>query len=327
MTTQLTHRERILRAIEYQDVDRMPTCFRAEPLVIDLLKKEFNLKDELDIIRYFDADAVHAVIKYKPDYKLPEKVFSEDATVEDIERHPWSAKDAIDIEKSIQEAEEKRRTGLAVYGGAWASLFTNSRRLMGEENFLISTIAKPDVVTRLVERLADHYLETNEIYFSKCAKDIDIFYMGSDFGTQISLFISRDMFVQFFKPHFKRLTNHAKGFGLKVMFHTCGAVSGLIPDLIDCGIDILDPVQASATGMAPSDLAGPFKGKIVFHGGISTQTTLPFGKPADVRNDVIHAIRTLGRTGYIPCPDQNIVENTPVENITTMFRTITEYRA
>lgn len=239
-----------------------------------------------------------------------------------MERIKWPGRDFVDIEANVKAAKEARETGLAVYGGGWASLFTNSRSIMGEEHLLISLIDNPELVSTLIERLTDFYIDVNEVYFQVCSKYIDVFYFGSDFGTQNSMFISREMFCKFFKPNFKRLVEHAKGFGLKVMYHTCGAVTSITNDLIDCGIDILDPVQVSAAGMEPALLAEKFKGRIAFHGGISTQTTLPFGTPEEVRDEMIRLINTLGPTGLIAGPDQDMIGDIPLENIEMMFRTI-----
>jgi uroporphyrinogen decarboxylase len=184
---------------------------------------------------------------------------------------------------------------------------------------------EPDLIARIVERATDCYLEVNEAIFSRRACDLDVFYFGSDFGTQRSLFISADLFRRFFKPHMARLAAHAKGYGLPVIFHTCGAVSEIIPDLIECGIDVLDPVQASARGMAPRELV-QFRGQIAFHGGISTQTTLPHGGPEQVKGEVRDAIAALGPTGFICGPDQEMIGDTPVGNIVAMYEAIREPR-
>jgi uroporphyrinogen decarboxylase len=106
------------------------------------------------------------------------------------------------------------------------------------------------------------------------------------------------------------------------MFHTCGAVSEIIPDLIECGIDVLDPVQASAAGMAPESLAARFRGRIAFHGGISTQTLLPHGTPGAVRAEVRRTIAALGPTGYICGPDQWMMADIPVENMMAMYEAV-----
>jgi uroporphyrinogen decarboxylase len=105
------------------------------------------------------------------------------------------------------------------------------------------------------------------------------------------------------------------------MFHTCGAVFDIIPDLIECGVDILDPVQTGAEGMSPEALAA-FKGRIAFHGGVGTQATLPFGTPDDVEGEVARLIKTLGPHKIIIAPDQDMVGDVPAENITALFNAV-----
>jgi len=140
------------------------------------------------------------------------------------------------------------------------------------------------------------------------------------------MFVSPAMFRRVFKPHLARLASQAKGFGLKVMFHTCGAISPIIPDLVECGIDVLDPVQVSARSMDPASLDARHKGTIAFHGGISTQTTLPFGTPEQVRQEVESTIATLGPLGYISGPDQHMIGDVPFENIVAMYEAICAYQ-
>jgi uroporphyrinogen decarboxylase len=355
MTALLGHRERVMRTLEYRDIDRIPFYFRADTLIIERLKKRYGLKDTYGIIGYFDADAVRTRISFKKgcctdvdengiyydifgnktkvvqygdisSEGIIKPILADAEAVDDIYSIRWPDSSILDLEESLKHVQFAHSTGLAVYGGAWASIFTEARNMMGEEKFFISMYEDPGVVSALVDRITDFYLDVNRVYFDTCAKYLDIFYLGSDFGTQKSLFISRDLFCRFFKPNIKRLADQAKNYGLKVMFHTCGAVSEIIQDLIDCGIDILDPVQVSAAGMSPSDLAAKYKNKIVFHGGISTQTTLPFGSMEDVREEVTNTVDTLGPLGFIAAPDQEMIGDTPAENMEKMFDTIRNYK-
>ena len=316
MARDLGHRRRVLRAIEHQDLDRVPCFFSAEPEVEERVLAAFGLKECLDIIRFFDADTIQVTAYCAP----PD--LTEVETAEDADRLAWPDRTCFDLDAHAERVRDARATGLAVLGGAWATIFTGPRRAMGEAKYLMAVMDQPDLIARVTERITDCYLDINDAIFSACADSIDVFFFGSDFGAQRSLFIGRDSFVRFFKPHMTRLAKHAKGFGLKVMFHTCGAVSEIIPDLIECGIDALDPVQVSARGMQPDALAREFRGRIAFHGGISTQTTLPFGTPEQVREEVKRAIAALGPTGYICGPDQSMIGDTPTDNMVAMYEAI-----
>ena len=355
MAAGLGHRERVLRSLERRDIDRVPVYFRAEPPVRERLKKELSLKSERELAAHFGSDSVQLPVRYyherfrrsaDPRYFFDmfgnkyQRAFCGEQAIEavvepvlqgaespaDLERVVWPEAGLIDMKLSKLEAREARESGLAVYGGVWASIFTQSRAMLGEEDYLMALLVNPGLISALVERLTDCYLELDRAYLDTCGKYLDVLVLSSDFGTQDSLFISPEMFRAFFKPNLKRLAGLGKSYGLKVFYHTCGAVVPLIPDLIDCGIDILDPVQVSAAGMSPENLARSFKGRIAFHGGISTQTTLPKARPEEVREEVRRTISTLGPLGYIVCPDQDLMGDIPTVNIEALYQAAREYK-
>ena len=312
----LGHRERVLRVIDHREVDRVPCFFLAEPEVEARVARDLGVDGRLGITRHFDADTIQVTAYFAP----PDLTQVE--TVADLDRLSWPGRESFDLQGYVERVREARETGLGVLGGAWATIFTGPRRAMGEAKYLMAMVDQPDLIARITERITDAYLEINEAIFRECAGSIDLFYFGSDFGAQRSLFISRDSFLRFFQPYLERLSQHARGFGLKVMFHTCGAVSEIIPDLIACGIDVLDPVQVSAHEMRPELLASRFQGRIAFHGGISTQTTLSHGVPGEVREEVRRAIAALGPTGYVCGPDQSMMDDIPTANMVAMYEAL-----
>ncbi|MBE9566239.1 MAG: hypothetical protein IMF16_05790 [Proteobacteria bacterium] len=320
MAGELGHRERVLRAIEHREVDRPAFFFAAEEEVEQRLMGELGLADRLEIIRHFEADTIQvSVYQDLPELSGLEKV-------EELEGLEWPSRERVDLEGVARRLEEAHETGLAVMGGAWATIFTMPRRKMGEAKFLMGMLDEPKLIAGLVGKVAEGYLDINEAVFSRCAKWVDVCYFGSDFGTQDSLFVSRDLIRRFFLPHVRRLAEQAKGYGLKVMYHTCGAVSELIPDLIECGVEVLDPVQTAAAGMEPARLAELYGGKIAFHGGISTQRTLPQASPEEVGEVVTRMIGELGPTGYIAGPDQWFMEDVPLANMEAMYAAAREFK-
>jgi uroporphyrinogen decarboxylase len=320
MSASLGHRDRVMRSIEHRDVDRVACYFAAEEETQAMLHARLGLSDALEATRFFDADTIQATIYCAiPDLSRVERI-------EELDGLVWPSRDQVDLAGAVARVREARATGLAVLSGAWATIFTGTRRSMGEAEYLLAMADQPELIAEIVRRTADGFLDINEALFSQCADCIDVFYFGSDFGTQRSLFISPEAFRRLFLPHLARLAEHARGFGLKVMYHTCGAVADLIPDFIACGIDVLDPVQVSAASMAPEALAARFRGRIAFHGGISTQTLLPRATPAEVRSVTTETIRALGPTGYIAGPDQWLMPDTPIENIVAMYEAVREYR-
>jgi uroporphyrinogen decarboxylase len=163
----------------------------------------------------------------------------------------------------------------------------------------------------------------NERIFDAARGELEIYYFGNDFGTQRGLFFSREMFHEFFAPGLARLARQAKERGMAVMFHSCGSVSALIPDFIAAGIDILDPVQAMAAGMDPLKLKTEYGDKLCFHGGIDTQSLLPFGTSDQVRDRVRQVVERAGSGGgYILAPDQLLQGDVPLDNILALYSSI-----
>jgi uroporphyrinogen decarboxylase len=310
----MTGRERFLRAVAQREVDRTPCFVAAEEEVWPKLMEQVGVSTQLDVIRHFGGDSVQ-VSFYRP---IPELKGLE--TVDDVERVEWSTPSAEQLGEYCERVGAARETGLAVLGGVWASIFTHPRRAMGEAQYLTLMLDKPEVIERLVARDTESFLAINEAIFSQCAGCMDVFFFGSDFGIQRSLFVAPELIRRFYLPAIGRLSEHAKGYELKVMYHTCGAVSEIIPELIECGVDALDPVQVGATGMEPARLAAQFGGKIAFHGGISTQQLLPYATPDEVYEEVRETVAAFGSTGYIAGPDQWLMADVPMENVEAMYR-------
>ncbi len=187
------------------------------------------------------------------------------------------------------------------------SVLHEAMYLRGIQQALTDPIRNPEFTHRLYEKITEFYLEVNRRCFETVRGNIDIFMMGDDMGTQEGLLVSPKIFRHFVKPYLSSHVKLAKQFGLKVMFHSCGAVRKLIPDFIEMGIDILNPIQVRANGMNPLELKNEFGDRLSFHGSIDIQRTLPMGKPEDVRAEVRARIETLGRGGgLILCSTHNI---------------------
>jgi len=348
---QLSSPERVLRSINGQEIDRIPCYFRAEQPLCLKIEQELHLPDYTAIARYFGSDALPVAVRcqdalsitvlddhhyldafgnrfYHTDNcaRVDRPALAPEGELLPIDSICWPDGAAIlDVEACVTAAKTVRESGLAVYGGAWASLFTRCRELLGEETFFIAMMEEPEYVKALVDRVTDFYLDMNKAYLDLCRPYIDVYYFGIDLGTQRGLFISKEHFQTFFKENMTRVTKQAKEYGLPVMFHSCGSVAEIIPDLIDCGIDILDPVQVCAAGMEPASLA-KYRGQIGFHGGISTQTTLPFGTPQEVAEQTQSLIELLGPNRLIVSPDQDMLGEIPLENVKALFDTVAAYR-
>ncbi|MBP1657393.1 MAG: hypothetical protein H6Q31_1994, partial [Bacteroidetes bacterium] len=153
------------------------------------------------------------------------------------------------------------------------------------------------------------------------------FVTGTDFGTQTGTFISRKAYRELYQPFHKIVNAYIhKHSSWKTFIHSCGSVADLIPDFIEAGFDILNPVQTSAAGMDPVKLKQTYGRDLVFWGGgVDTQKTLPYGTPEDVYNEVRDRIRIFGEGGgFVFNTVHNIQANVPIENVDAMFRALRE---
>ena len=155
-----------------------------------------------------------------------------------------------------------------------------------------------------------------------------VFVCGTDFGTQTSSFCSVATFRELYFPYYKAMNDwiHAHT-GWKTFKHSCGAVEKFIPSLIECGFDILNPVQCSAAGMGPEHLKSTYGRGIVFWGGgVDTQKTLPFGTPAEIREQVLSRCEVFSKGGgFVFNSIHNVQAQTPVENVVAMLEAVHEF--
>jgi uroporphyrinogen-III decarboxylase len=156
-----------------------------------------------------------------------------------------------------------------------------------------------------------------------------VFITGTDFGTQNGPFISPASYRRLYQPFHRRVNDWVHEHTTwKTFCHSCGSIVALLPDLIDAGFDILNPVQCSAAGMDPQTLKDTFGERITFWGGgVDTQKTLPFGTPAEVREEVRQRIEVFGRGGgFVFNTVHNVQANTPAENLVALYEAVREAR-
>ncbi|MCX6030512.1 MAG: methyltransferase [Chloroflexi bacterium] len=188
--------------------------------------------------------------------------------------------------------------------------------------------ANPDYVRAFYDRKIEIMLANLQLYAQAVGDNIDIFALGEDFGTQKGLMISPRMFREMVAPYYKRLFDWVhRNTSWKVHFHCCGGIYPIIGTLIDCGVDILNPVQTSAAGMEPEKLKQEFGDKLVFWGGgIETQSVFPYGTLDEVRAQVRERLRIFGPGGgFVFCPIHNIRADVSTDQMLAMYEALREY--
>jgi uroporphyrinogen decarboxylase len=242
--------------------------------------------------------------------------FAEAETIEEIEKYPWPSVEYLDFTDVIQEI--RSYSDKAVFTGMWSCFFHIVCDYFGMEEYFVKMYTNPKIVEAVTEHVVDFYVEANKRFFEELKDDADIFFFGNDFGSQLDLLISPELFKRFVFPGFKKLINVAKGYDKKVLLHSCGAISRVIPLLIEAGVDAIHPLQAKAAGMDAENLARNFKNDIAFVGGIDTQHLLVHATPEQIKEEVKRVKNVLGPNIVISPSHEAILPNVPLENVIAM---------
>ena len=257
----------------------------------------------------------------------------QDATLETLKQYPFPDPESIDRNLLAKYAERAKHlyedtdyvicANHPVYGvfelGCW---------MCGFEDFLYRMLAEPEFVHCFFERVLDYQLKVTQIYYEALGPYIHYTSSGDDFATQTATFFSPQLFREFIKPYFRERIRATKALTkAKFLHHSCGSVYTLVDDLIDCGVEILNPIQPKAANMEPWRLKESYGERIVFHGGIDTQELLPFAAPDEVRQVVLETIKTMNcGGGYMFAAAHNIQPDVNMDNLLVMFETANQYK-
>lgn len=223
--------------------------------------------------------------------------------------------DPVECLKVVEAAPE----GLPIMGVLWSSHYQNACAAFGMESAMMKMILEPDMFQAVIDRIMDFYLEANEIFYEATKGKIHAVLIGNDLGSQCSLMLSPELIRKFVLPGTRKLIEQAKSYGLKVIHHSCGAIADIIPDLIDCGVDVIHPIQALATGMEPDKLKADHGTEVSFCGGVDAQNLLVQGSAEEVAAKV-EELRNIFPTGLIISPSHEaILADIPPANIESLF--------
>jgi len=349
-------KQRVLAAVNLEVPDRVPMDFQANPWVLERLHRDLRTSSHRELLVRLRSDIVDIRGVVDPKYVGPvpssrelgdgvrenfwgwrqkvmetatgpedcfvEFVLAKAESIEDFQQHRWPSADWFDFSGFAVGLDPWKDFAVMASG---ASVFQHPTFLRGIDNLLMDMAIRPEMAHWLMDRFTDFYLEYFDRMLTAAEGRIDILRTADDLGTQRSLFFGQEMFRTFFKPRLKKLVDMTHSHGVKFMFHSCGAIDPLIDDLIEIGIDILDPLQAAADGMDPKALKDAYGDRVCLHGGICTQYLLPQATPDEVRDEVRRRIEILGSGGgYILSPCHVLQTDVPTENILAMSDTAYE---
>lgn len=340
----MNSRERVLAAIGRRQPDRTPRDFWAEPPAWNRLLAHVGhddrdrLLDELGIdVFHLDAPAPSEKVVgnglfqnfwgeryvYK---KTPWGPMREDAKgaladareFGDLEAFDWPSPDCLDRSGLVEQCARHEDRAL-IYG--FADIWQRPALVRGWEEMFIDMVERPEWVHFLCRKFADFYLEDYTRAAEITRGRIDVYLLISDLGSQQGPLISAPMFREFVAPYIREMVDRIHHLGGRVLYHSCGLIQPLIPELVALGIDILDPIQPVGPAMRPENLKREFGERLCFHGGIDMQELLPHGSPGEVEAEVRRYCEVLGTGGgYILGPAHLFQPDVPPENVLAVYR-------
>ncbi|MFZ5437008.1 MAG: uroporphyrinogen decarboxylase family protein [Bacillota bacterium] len=261
-------------------------------------------------------------------YDVIEGPFQEGITPSALDRFDWpNGKDPSRVKGVREEILAYHQKGYAVVVNIRGGLITVSQLMRGFEGWFTDIVLNPGSICDLMDRILQYQIDLTCAMLDGVGDKVDVVAYGDDIGTQNGPMVSPATYRKYIKPRQARLIQALKEkTSAWIHYHTCGSVYTFIPDLIEIGVDILNPVQVSAKDMDPARLKREFGDKLSFWGGIDTHRVLPYGTPDDVRAEVKLRLAQMAEGGgYVLNSVHNIQADVPPENVVAMFEAALEY--
>lgn len=345
----MNNKERGLAPFKGQPMDRFPMWYGADPKFTENLIKAVGAGNEEDAL-YNIIDIDYKTIR--PKYiGEPLKTYEDGSvdTVWGVRRngyyygmsvtHPMAGFDSVtqvdkykfpnpdEFDVCISDEKELWAKNHCLIGATWAPFFHDSAELVGMEKFFIDMYVNPSFAMSVIEKCFEFYYELDRRVFEKHGDIIDMYFIGNDFGSQRQLLMPPDLWRRFYKPYLKKLIEQARSYGCVTAAHSCGSIRSIIPDLLEIGVDAINPIQINAGNMDPQELIEEFGADAVFFGGIDENHILLNCTPEQVREETRRIIDILGRFGkYIAAPSHDyLLPEVPADNIAAMYDEVKRY--
>ncbi|GHU98279.1 methyltransferase [Bacteroidia bacterium] len=245
---------------------------------------------------------------------------------------PWDANTGPEFWSLLRRKaiEARENSDKALVLGIGCNLFEWGCFLRRMDNFMMDMFISPGEVHRLLDALMEIHMANLAKTCEAVGDVVDIIKFGDDLGMNTGPFMGEETYREFFKPRHRMLCDYARSHSRMItMIHSCGSIENLMPDLIDAGIEIFNPVQINALNMSPAHLKKEFGSEATFWGGgIDTQGVLNRATPARIREHVLGNLEIFARGGgYVFNPVHNIMADVPPENVMAMFEAVAEFNA
>jgi uroporphyrinogen decarboxylase len=362
----MNSRKRVLTALEHKEPDRVPIGANLTLQVAESLSKIYNIQFKKQIAFLSNRISFNEVLvklgndmifvgacapsgfSYK---RYPDGSYDDEGGIrrkkigyyDEIIKHPLASVETVaqlnnyfdkigfpdpNIDSRFNFATEEIRRyskNYAVTGVVECTMFELSWYLVGMEKILKDLVRKKNYVLELIDKIKEFHIEIGK---NLVKLGCDIILTGDDFGTQTGMLISPKLWREIFKSRFSMVFDQLKraNKNIKIAYHSCGSIVPIISDLIEIGLDILNPLQPRASRMDGRVLKEKYGNQLSFWGAIDEQKILPFGTSAEVKKEVREKISNLAHGGgYIIAPAHNIQPDTPLKNIFSFYATAKEY--
>ncbi len=346
-------KERVVTALDHRQPDRLPCGFFGTPDFMQGLRTFLSVKDDEQALQTLGVDLrhiepvfvgpversgglQHTDRPYADFWGVPRKlvenefgVYSEIAghplghatEVKQIEEYLWPQQDWFEVNTIPEQIDQAHATGRRFINYHRAGkLFEACWPLRNMESFMVDLLQTPDLAQAMLHRVLGFYTALARRVIEAGSGAIDMVTIGDDVGSQRGMMISPDIWRGSIKPYLCEMVRIFHDLGVLVMYHSCGSILPIIDDLIQIGVDILEPVQTSAKGMDPAFLKQTYGSRMSFHGGVDEQEVLPHGTAEQVTAEVQQLAMTLGREGgYILMAAHAFQADTPCENVVAMY--------
>ena len=337
----MTSKELVSATYRFEKTPRFPFDLMESlswPELLEYFGNRYGIQSHDDLIEWLDPDFRWLFTQYTGPQKgepgfwgfMGEVTYSADAytpplcnasSIADVMSLPmpdpawWAPPD-------LQEGARRWPDKALVYFPGWAPLFCGACYSFGMDNALANMLLGPALFDAYLARHNEFYLEILARALPKVREVCDIVWLGDDYASQSNLMFDPSLFKKLIVPHLKKQVRMIRDAGLNVLFHSCGAIRRILPDMLNMGVNSMLVFQTTADGMDAPSIAREFGGKLVFYGGIDSQSLLTRGTTEQVRAEVESNIREFDRCGgYIVANSHHGLKDIQGKNIEAMFDT------